>query len=76
MEKEQGLSDGLVFSDSELAARALILCRSEFSARRPELLERKDLLTLARTLHRRFGAGIAQLARVLSLPEEFLQQVL
>ncbi len=71
-----GIHETLKFTDQELLAKTLAVCQNEFHAKSVDLLDRKSLLALSRTLARRYGAGKSQLGRILGLPEEILDNVL
>ena len=71
-----GIHETLKFTDKELQVKSKVICQKEFHADSVEQLDRKSLLALSRTLARRYGAGKAQLGRLLSLPEDILERVL
>ena len=71
-----GEAEKVVFSDAELSARLTALCQNEYHATSIRLLDRKALLSLARTAARRFGAGKSQLARLLNVSVDMLEKVL
>ena len=64
------------FSDEELSGKVSTICREEFHVSDIQRLDRKSLLMMARTLSRRFGAGKAQLARILGIEQDILEKVL
>ena len=66
----------VTFSDAELSGRITAICRNEFHTESVKQLDRKTLLSLARTATRRFGAGKAQLARLLNLSADALERIL
>ena len=71
-----GAAEKLSFTDAELSIRLSAICRNEYHTSTVQQLDRKSLLSLARTAARRFGAGKAQLSRLLNLPVESLELVL
>ena len=71
-----GAAEKVTFSDAELALRITTLCKNEYHAESLQLLDRKSLLSLARNAARRFGAGKAQLARLLNVSPDILEKVL
>lgn len=71
-----GEAERIVFSDAELSVRLTAICRNEFHVPSVQLLDRKSLLTLARTAARRFGVGKSQLARLLNVSVAALEKVL
>lgn len=71
-----GMEDQLTFTDSEMQEKILAVCRNEWHVDSPHQLNRKDLLQLARTLARRFGASKKQLSRLLGIDPQVLDQVL
>ena len=76
VEMSHGAAEKISFSDAELSLRLKAICRNEFHADSIPSLDRKSLLALARTASRRFGAGKAQLARLLSVSPDILERVL
>jgi hypothetical protein len=71
-----GEAEKVVFSDAELSARLTALCQNEYHTTSIRLLDRKALLSLARSAARRFGAGKSQLARLLNVSVDALEKVL
>lgn len=71
-----GAEEKITFTDSELSAKIEAMCRKEYHTESLELLDRKTLLTLARAVSRRFGAGKKQLSRLLGISPEVLDAVL
>jgi len=71
-----GAAERLTFTDAELSIRLATICRKEYNADSVHSLDRKSLLSLARTAARRFGTGKAQLARLLNLSADALEKVL
>lgn len=71
-----GASEIIHFTDSELAKKLAAICRNEYHAESFQQLDRKSLLSLARTASRRFGAGKKQLARLLGIEPDVLDKVL
>ena len=76
VEMSHGAAEKITFSDAELSLRLTAICRNEYHADSIQALDRKTLLTLARSASRRFGAGKAQLARLLSVSPDMLEKVL
>lgn len=71
-----GAAEKVTFSDAELSGRITAICRNEFHTESVKQLDRKTLLSLARTAARRFGTGKAQLARLLNLSADALERIL
>lgn len=76
VEISHGAAEKVSFTDSELAERLTTLCRKEYFVDSIRQLDRKSLLSLARTAARRYGAGKKQLARLLGISPEMLENVL
>lgn len=71
-----GAAEKVTFTDAELSMRLTTLCRNEYHADSPQLLDRKSLLSLARAAAHRFGSGKTQLARLLNVSPDMLEKVL
>jgi len=71
-----GIHEKLKFTDSELYEKIQMICRNEYHSESKDQLDRKTLLSLARTTARRFGAGKPQLGRLLGLPADVLDSIL
>jgi len=56
--------------------RLTTMCRNEYHADSPQLLDRKSLLSLARAAAHRFGSGKTQLARLLNVSPDMLEKAL
>ena len=76
VESSHGIHESITFSDSELRERIKDICKQEFHVDSHTLLSRKDLLRLAIQVRNRFGAGQAQLSRILGLDKTVLERVL
>ena len=76
VELSHGASEKVTFTDSELSVRITTICRKEYHTDSVQQLDRKSLLSLARSAARRFGAGKSQLARIMNLSPEILEKVL
>lgn len=76
VETSHGIEETVVFSDAELKERISTVCRNEFYADSVLQLSRKDLLSLARILAKRYGAKKKQIARLTGLPPETLDSLL
>ena len=66
----------VTFSDTEIMERINSICVNEFHVKSISGLGRKDLLRLARIVASRFGAGQAQLSRLLGVDKDVLDRVL
>ncbi len=71
-----GAAEKVTFTDAELSLRLTTLCRNEYHADSPQLLDRKSLLSLARAAAHRFGSGKTQLARLLNVSPDMLEKAL
>ena len=71
-----GAQEKILYTDSELAVKLSTMCKKEYHTESIDLLDRKTLLTLARSASRRFGAGKKQLSRLLGISSEVLDTVL
>ena len=71
-----GAAESITFSDAELGVRLSALCKNDYHVDSPRNLDRKSLLSLARTAARRYGAGKAQLARLLNISPEALERII
>ena len=71
-----GAEESIKFTDAELKPKLLAICNNEYHVASIDQLDRKTLMTLARTASRRFGSGNAQLARLLGVSPEDLNSVL
>ena len=71
-----GMEEQLTFTDSEMQEKVMAICRNEWHVTSPHQLGRKDLLQLARTLARRFAAPKKQIARLLGIDPQVLDQAL
>lgn len=76
VEEQHGIHKAVTFSDAELQERIKSICVNEFHTESVAGLNRKDLLRLARIASYRFGAGQAQLSRLLGVDKEVLGRVL
>jgi len=76
VESQHGIEETVTYSDSELKEKMTMVCRKEFYADSPVLLSRKDILSLARILARRYGARKKQIARLTGLSQEVLDTLL
>ena len=74
--QQHGLPESIRFSDSELMEKVHSICRNEYHVGSPHQLDRKTLLILARSVARRFGATKSQIARLLGLSSEILDELL
>ena len=64
------------FSDQELAARVITICRNELNVKDHRQLPTKELLRLCRTLSIRFGASAEQIQRVVGVDKDLLEDIL
>lgn len=71
-----GAAETIRFTDAELKPKLKAICNNEYHVSSIDQLDRKSLMTLSRTASRRFGAGSAQLARLLGVSPEDLNAVL
>ena len=71
-----GVEEQLSFTDHEMQEKVLAICRNEWHVDSQHQLSRKELLQLARTLARRFGASKKQLSRLLGIDPQVLDQAL
>ena len=71
-----GVEETIKFTDAELKPKLIAICNNEYHVASIDQLDRKSLLSLARTLARRFGTGKNQLARLLGLSTDELSAVL
>ncbi len=76
IEEQHGIHETVKFSDAELQERIMSICVNEFHVKAISGLDRKDLLRLARIVALRFGAGQAQLSRLLGVEKEMLERIL
>lgn len=76
VEEQHGIHETVTFSDAELQERIKDVCVNEFHRKSILSLDRKELLRLARIVSFRFGAGQAQLARLLGVEKEMLERIL
>lgn len=76
VESAYGLHESVTFSDSELQERISTICKIELHKESITLLDRKDLLRLARLVASRYGASQKQLSRLLGLDKEILDRIL
>ncbi len=76
VEEQHGIHESVTFSDAELQERIKDVCVNEFHRKSILSLDRKELLRLARIVSFRFGAGQAQLARLLGVEKEMLERIL
>lgn len=76
VELRNGLEEELRFSDDEMRAKMLAVCRRDYDCEAPSAMDRKTLLALARTLRFRYGATAGQLQRLLGLDKTFLERIL
>jgi hypothetical protein len=72
VEGERLGKEHVFFTDEELHAKMLRMCRNEYYVSSPDQLDRKSLLNLARALRVRFGAGKEQLERLLGLDDSLV----
>lgn len=76
VEEKHGVHLQLKFSDAEIQERINDICINEFHARSVRHLDRKCLLRVARIAAARFGAGRAQLSRLLGIDKDILDRIL
>ena len=76
VEESHGIHLEVTFSDAELMERINSICVNEFHVKSISGLNRKELLLLARKAAFRFGAGQAQLSRLLGVGKDVLDRVL
>lgn len=76
VEESHGIHLTVTFSDAELTERINGICVNEFHVKSISGLNRKELLLLARKAAFRFGAGQAQLSRLLGVGKDVLDRVL
>ena len=76
VEEVHGIHHAVTFSDQELQERIKSMCINEFHAESVSALDRKDLLRVARIAAFRFGAGQAQLSRLLGVGKDVLERIL
>lgn len=76
VEEAHGIHESVVFSDSELTERIKAICINEFHRESISMLDRKELLRMARLISYRYGAGRAQLARILGVGKDVLERIL
>lgn len=76
VELSHGIEESVIFNDEELLKKACVICQTEFHAESIGQLGRKELLLLARSLSRRFGAKKKQLGRILGLDDDVLDRIL
>ncbi len=75
-ELESGILAKTRYSDSELHASLENLCSEKYYGRKYSSLKVEDRYALAKMLHKRYGAGPKQLARVASLDYDSLKSML
>ena len=71
-----GEEERLSFTDSEMQEKVRAICQNELHVNSHHQLSRKDLLHLARILAWRFSASKKQLARLLGIDQEVLDNAL
>ncbi len=76
VELSHGIEERIVYQDSELIEKALVVCKNEYGVTSHHQLTNKDLLLLARTLARRYNATRKQLSRILGLRPDVLEKYL
>lgn len=76
VEESHGIHETYTFSDAEIQERITTVCRNEFHADSHKALNRKELLRLARIASARYGAGLAQLSRLLGVDKDTLGRIL
>ena len=76
VENDHGIHEQVTFSDQELMERIKSVCTNEFHVSGIPALDRKDLLRLARLLALRYGAGQAQISRLLGIGKDILDRIL
>lgn len=76
VEMSHGIENSVSFSDGELQQKAIAICQFEFHVDSLSQLSRKELLMLARSLARRFGAKKKQISRICGLSEDVLERLL
>ncbi len=64
------------YGDSELLASLAVVCAEKFHGRKLGALKIEELYLLAREMRKRYGAGVKQLSRIMSLDYETLKRML